>query len=129
MSGAPVPGANPGDVALRLHDLLPFLDDASFDRFMAKLQRDARFVTMAELAAAENTVEYADAAWAAGLDASDFPNERYELGGDVVDYEAFRSAVIEHWDLDLRADVDRMLEENSSLDPLVPRRSTQSHTG
>ncbi|MDH2413854.1 hypothetical protein [Nocardioides sp. CER19] len=96
---------------------------------MAKLQRDARFVTMAELAAAENTVVYADAAWAAGLDASDFPNERYELGGDVVDYEAFRSAVIEHWDLDLRADVDRMLEENSSLDPLAPRRSAQSRTG
>lgn len=99
-----LPPASHGEVALHLRELFPLVEDAVFDRHMARLDRAARFVSDAEVAEADDVVSYADAAWDARLDPADF-------GEDV---QEFRSAVIEHWDLALLHAVSDLVAADDS---------------
>jgi hypothetical protein len=87
--------------------LLPWVEEAVFDRHLARLDRVARFISSAEAAESSDVNSYDDAAWEAGLDLSDFPAaaEQWSGGDAYLDAETFRAAVIEYWDLELRREV------------------------
>ena len=86
-----------GQVAIELRDLLPTVDDPAFDTAMSAIARAAWLVTVGETAEHDEDA-FAEAAWAAGIDRIEF-----DLS-DEGDAE-FRAAVIEHWDLEVRAQV------------------------
>jgi hypothetical protein len=107
-STAPAPH---GDVALELRDLVPTLDDSVFDRLFGAIARAAWLVTVGETADSDE-VAFAEAAWAAGLDRADFALSDY---GDAE----FRAAVVEHWDLELRIPVERLIASELGCDPAL----------
>lgn len=119
--GTLLEGAPHGAVALAIRDLVPSVDDADLDASLARMQAAADRVSAAETAADDDFDAYAAAAWEAGLDVADFPESGNETPGAL-----FRAAVIEHWDLQLRAEVDRLLDA-ATPDPghgLRPHRRT-----
>jgi hypothetical protein len=118
--------ARHADVALELREVVPLLDDALFDQHMAQIQRAATRVTEAETADADDTDRYADAAWGADLDVSDFPADPLDDTQSVTDYEAFRAAVIQHWDIELRSAVADLLADNEEHDPASPAKSSST---
>lgn len=115
-SGDQVPARHHGEVALELREMLPLVDDATFDEHMARIDVIAGHITALEVDEA-GTEAHEAAALAAGLDPFDFPLRRPSRMSvedeDLVAAEEFRSAVIEHWDLELRREVASLVAANN----------------
>lgn len=103
-------------MALELRALLPLVDDDAFDAYLVRLDRIAGFISSAETAAPDESDRFADAAWEAGIDFFDAPARNTDthdhldgVGAAHGHVDTFREAVIAPWDVQLRREVDALV--------------------
>lgn len=115
--GALVPATPYAEVSFDMREQVPHLDDAAFDQHLGAIARAAQFVSSAEEAESTDTLAYAEAALEGRVEECDYPvpsGER-EQGGGSLDCDAYRAAVIEHWDQEIYAAVTRMVTEDLAV--------------